>query len=165
MREATCTVKDLNIVASSTSSPEDFDFLTGKWKIHNRKLKTRLNNCIDWVEFEADCECRKILKGFGNCDSFKTEFDGTPFEAITLRLFNPKTKLWSIYWADSNLVVLDVPQIGSLTETRADFTRGTYFTSRTSSFCLSGTRVIPTPRFGSRHFLPITERPGNGTGT
>lgn len=113
MREATYAVKDLNIIASSNSSPDDFDFLTGKWKIHNRKLKTRLNNCTDWFEFEALCECRKILKGFGNSDSFKTEFDGTSFEAITLRLFNPKTKLWSIYWADSNVVVLDVPQIGS----------------------------------------------------
>ncbi|MEP6923033.1 MAG: hypothetical protein ABI954_01100 [Pyrinomonadaceae bacterium] len=104
---------DLNIVASKDSSPEDFDFFVGKWRVHNRKLKTRLNNCQEWLEFEALGECHKILNGLGNTDSFKTEFDPAPFEGMTLRLFNPQTKLWSIYWADSNSVVLDVGQIGS----------------------------------------------------
>jgi hypothetical protein len=107
------SVEDLNIVASETSSPDDFDFFVGNWKTHNRKLNKRLANCNKWIEFEAVSECRKILNGFGNTDSFKTDFDGKPFEGMTLRLFNPATKLWSIYWADSNIVVLDVPQIGS----------------------------------------------------
>jgi len=104
---------DLEIIPTKTSSRNDFDFLVGKWKVHNRKLKTRLNDCQEWTEFEALGECRKILKGFGNTDSFKTKFDGVPFEGMSLRLFNPKTKLWSIYWADSNIVVLDVPVVGS----------------------------------------------------
>jgi hypothetical protein len=104
---------DLNIVASENSSPNDFDFLVGQWNIHNRKLNSRLNDCQQWTEFEALGRCRKILNGFGNIDDFRTESEGAPFEGISLRLFNPKTKLWSIYWADSNLVVLDVPQVGS----------------------------------------------------
>jgi len=104
---------DLNVTPSENSSNHDFDFFVGKWNIHNRKLKTRLNNCNEWIEFEAGQECRKILNGFGNTDNFQTEFDGKSFEGMTLRLFNPQTKLWSIYWADSSVVVLDVPQIGS----------------------------------------------------
>lgn len=106
-------MKNLKINASPQSSPTDFDFLIGKWKIHNRKLNKRLANCDEWTEFEAGVKCRKILNGMANADSFFAEFDGKPFEAMTLRLFNPATKLWSIYWADSNFVVLDVPQIGS----------------------------------------------------
>jgi len=112
---------DLEIVASKTSSPEDFDFLVGKWRVHNRKLNKRLADCKEWTEFEARGECRKILNGFGNTDSFKTEFDGKPFEGMTLRLFNPNAKLWSIYWADSNVVVLDVPQIGSFENRIGEF--------------------------------------------
>ena len=104
---------DLNIVAAEASSPDDFDFLIGKWLIRNRKLNARLADCDEWTEFEAVGECRRILNGFGNIDSFKTDFDGQPFEGMTLRLFNPKTKLWSIYWVDSNVVMLDVPQVGS----------------------------------------------------
>lgn len=104
---------DLEIVPSRTSSPEDFDFLIGKWKVHNRKLKSRLSSCSEWSEFEAQVDCRKILNGFGNFDSFQTMVDGRPFEGMSLRLFNPETRLWSIYWASSESVVLDVPQVGS----------------------------------------------------
>lgn len=104
---------ELEIVASETSSHTDFDFLFGRWIIQNKRLKTRLNNNHQWIEFEATGECRKILQGFGNTDQFITEFDGVPFEGASFRLFNPQTRLWSIYWADTNAVVMDVPQVGS----------------------------------------------------
>ena len=38
---------DLKITASATSSPNDFDFLVGKWNMHNRHLNKRLANCRD----------------------------------------------------------------------------------------------------------------------
>ena len=113
MKPAFSTNDDLNIVPAKNSSHTDFDFFIGKWKIHNRKLKSRLTNCDEWIEFEAAQECSPILNGFGNQDFFHANFDGKAFEATTIRLFNPKTRLWSIYWADSNAVVLDVPQVGS----------------------------------------------------
>jgi hypothetical protein len=112
---------DLNIVPADASSPDDFDFLVGKWRVHNKKLNRRLAGGDEWTEFEASGECRKILNGFGNTDSFKTDFDGEPFEGMTLRLFNPQTKLWSIYWADSHALVLDVPQIGSFENRTGEF--------------------------------------------
>ena len=104
---------ELAITASSTSSKHDFDFFEGKWLLHNKKLKTRLNQCTEWMEFESTQEMYRILKGIGNIDNFLAEFDGEPFEGMTVRLFNPKTKLWSIYWADSNVGVLDPPVLGS----------------------------------------------------
>jgi len=112
-QQTTKPIRDLEIVASKDSSPNDFDFLIGKWKVHNRVLKTRLNNSNEWIEFEALAECRKILNGFGNIDSFQMIREGKPHEGMALRLFNPKTKLWSIYWANSDSVMLDVPQVGS----------------------------------------------------
>jgi hypothetical protein len=104
---------DIEILPSTKSAASDFDFFHGKWKFRNRKLKERLKNSDEWIEFEADQECIKILDGFGNTDLVQAQIDGEKFEAITLRLFNPKTRLWSIYWADSKAVVLDVPQVGS----------------------------------------------------
>lgn len=104
---------NLQIVAPESSSQKDFDFLIGKWNVHNRKLKSRLSSCFDWSEFDAEVHCRRILNGYGNVDSFRTTIDHTPFEGMSLRLFNPATRLWSIYWANSETVVLEVPQVGS----------------------------------------------------
>ncbi len=104
---------NLVITASATSSKNDFDFFEGKWNLHNRKLKSRLSNCTEWAEFESTQEMYRVLNGIGNVDNFLATFDGQPFEGMTVRLFNPKTKLWSIYWADSNEGKLDPPVLGS----------------------------------------------------
>jgi hypothetical protein len=103
----------LIITASSTSSKKDFDFFEGKWNLQNKKLKSRLAGCNEWLEFESTQEMYKVLNGAGNIDNFLATFDGEPFEGMTVRLFNPKTKLWSIYWADSNEGKLDPPVVGS----------------------------------------------------
>ena len=49
-------------------------------------------------------------------DIYKTTFNNVnkqPYEGLTVRLFNPKTKLWSLYWVDSNLGEMDPPVVGS----------------------------------------------------
>jgi hypothetical protein len=112
---------ELRIVPSPGSSHTDFDFLFGKWNIRNRKLRERLANCSDWEEFDAVGECRGILNGFANTDTFKTDAGGEHYEGMTLRLFDPKTKLWSIYWASTTNVVLDVPQVGSFEGDKGEF--------------------------------------------
>src|SRR6266481_8973741 len=108
---------DLKITASATSSPNDFDFLVGKWKMHNRHLNKRLENCKDWTEFDSFSENSKILSDTADMDIYSTtEFpgqDGKRFEGLTLRLFNPKTRLWSLYWVASNSGVMDPPVVGS----------------------------------------------------
>jgi hypothetical protein len=115
MANATITsTGELEIVPSKTSSQNDFDFLAGKWTMHNKKLKTRLNNCTEWEEFEStDENFGMILNGIGNTDIYRSTLDGKPFEGLTLRLFNPKTKLWSLYWVPSNTGVMDPPVVGS----------------------------------------------------
>lgn len=101
-------------IPSPTSSKSDFDFYGGKWKIRNKRLKTRLNNCIEWIEFEAKQDCNLVLNGFGNVDYFYATFDGEPFEGMSLRFFDPKTKLWSIYWSDvTKTGILEPPVLGS----------------------------------------------------
>lgn len=105
---------ELEITPSGTSSKNDFDFLTGKWKMVNSRLKSRLTNSNEWEEFESmDENFGMILNGIGNMDIYKATFDGRPFEGLTLRLFNPTTKLWSLYWVASTTGVLDPPVVGS----------------------------------------------------
>jgi hypothetical protein len=104
---------DLIIKASPASSSIDFDYLIGKWKLKNRKLKSRLTNCTEWIEFKSKVEMRQILGGNGNIDKYTDTASGKPYEGVALRLFNSKTKLWSIYWADNNSGTLEPPVVGS----------------------------------------------------
>ena len=104
---------DLIIKASPTSSSKDFNYLIGNWKLKNRKLKSRLTNCTEWVEFESKVAMYQVLGGNGNIDKYTDTASGKPYEGIALRLFNSKTKLWSIYWADNNSGTLDPPVVGS----------------------------------------------------
>jgi len=121
---------DLVIAPSATSSANDFDFFVGHWNIYNRKLKTRLNGCTEWIEFEAYQEMHTILNGIGNMDNFKATLDGKAFEGMTLRLFNPATKLWSIYWTDSNRGVLETPVVGSFENSIGQFYSKDIFNGR-----------------------------------
>ena len=97
----------LAITASETSSKNDFDYLVGNWNIKNRTLKEQLTGSDEWDEFDATQEFRLVLLGLGNVDIFHAELDGKPFEGLTMRLFDPQTRLWTIYWADSKAVKLD----------------------------------------------------------
>jgi len=103
----------LHITPSVNSSKEDFNFYEGHWNIKNRKLKERLSGSNDWQEFTAKQEMKIILLGFGNTDNFIATFDDEPFEGRTIRVFDPKTKLWSMHWTDSSNPVLQPPTIGS----------------------------------------------------
>src|SRR5438046_6976270 len=63
---------DLKITASVTSSPSDFDFLVGKWKMHNRRLNKRLENCKDWTEFDSSDENSKTISRAADMDIYST---------------------------------------------------------------------------------------------
>jgi WD40-like Beta Propeller Repeat len=104
---------ELKIVASTSSSKSDFDFLIGKWRLKHRKLKSRLTNSNEWEEFETIVEDFSILEGMGNMDIGHAIIDGKPWEGRTIRLFDPKTRLWSLHWISSSVGVMDPPVVGT----------------------------------------------------
>ena len=117
----------LAIEPSATSSEHDFDFLVGDWKLRNRKLKARLAHSNEWIAFESRVEMHQILGGVGNIDKYIELVSGKPYEGVALRLFNTRTRLWSIYWADSNSGALDPPVVGSFANKVGHFfARDTY---------------------------------------
>ena len=99
----------------------DFDFLFGAWKVHNRKLRERLNGCTEWDEFEATVVARPVWGGKGNFDEYNAIGPKGPLEGMTLRLYDPQTGQWSIYWGTSGSMVLDTPMIGRFQDGRGEF--------------------------------------------
>jgi uncharacterized protein DUF1579 len=91
----------------------DFDFIIGSWRVHHRRLKERLANSHEWVEFEGTTTAQKVLGGFGNLDDNVLDLPGGTYRAIALRAYDPEKKRWFIWWLDSrNPGNLDPPVVG-----------------------------------------------------
>ncbi len=80
---------------------QNFDFLIGKWSVLNRRLKDRLTNCDEWIEFQAEMETKSILNGLALMDEMKSSHFGDNFIGLSIRMVNPETNIWTIYWADT----------------------------------------------------------------
>ncbi len=103
----------------------DFDFVFGEWVIHNRKLRDPLDPaCEDWMEFPSTSAAEPILEGLGNVD--RIWCSGTEvapgFEGYTLRLFDPTTRRWRIWWSSTRQPgLLDPPVEGSFADGTGTF--------------------------------------------
>lgn len=91
---------------------EDFDFFTGRWWVHHRRLQRRLEGDTRWDEFGGTCETRAILGGLGNVDDNLLDLPAGTYRAATVRLFNPATRLWSIWWVDARNPGFEPPVLG-----------------------------------------------------
>jgi len=118
------TIRGAIAVSHGNDGRHDFDFLHGTWNNYNRKLKERLVGCIEWDEFEATGSCFATLGGLGNIDNFLPTIEGNTFEAMSIRIFNPETRLWSIWWGDNNACTLFPPVHGRFVDGVGEF-RGT----------------------------------------
>jgi hypothetical protein len=103
---------------------DDFDFLIGGWTIENEFLKERLAGCTEWETFSATSKVEKVMPipagGFGgNLDQMFVPARG--FTGMTLRLYDPATRLWSIYWSDTKSFRLFPPTIGRFEGGRGEF--------------------------------------------
>jgi hypothetical protein len=106
---------------SQADPQKDFDFFIGKWNVHNRKLKERLKGSTSWDEFDGTVIARPIWDGKANVDEFEADSTTGHIQGMTLRLFDPKSQQWSIYWANSANGTLEKPMIGSFKDGRGEF--------------------------------------------
>jgi len=104
----------------TSNGARDFDFIYGHWVVHNTKLRDVTDpECEDWVEFDATSEAFPVLHGLGHIDRIYVPDppDGEPFEGLTLRIFDPVTALWSIWWSSTRTPGrLDPPMTGRFTD-------------------------------------------------
>lgn len=99
----------------------DFDFEIGTWKIHLKRLLHPLTGSTTWVEFDGTSVTRRVWNGRANLEEFETDGPAGHIEGLTLRLYNPQSHQWSIYWATSKDGTLGQPTIGEFKNGRGEF--------------------------------------------
>jgi len=118
------TPADAPPTATVADGQHDFDFLLGSWKIHLKRRLRPLTGSSEWVEFDGTVTCRAIWNGTAEVEEFKVDSPEKNLfiQGLAIRLYNPKTQQWSIYWANSKNGAIDpAPQVGRFTDGRGEF--------------------------------------------
>jgi hypothetical protein len=79
----------------------DFDFLVGTSDSTHRRLRERLVGSDDREEFPGRSVCHRMFGGAANVDEISFPTIGQ--SGMSIRLFDPATELWSIYWASTTV--------------------------------------------------------------
>ncbi len=100
----------------------DFDFYFGTWKQHLKRLMNPLTGFTTWAKFDGTIVTREVWQGRANLNEFEGEGRTGHIEGLTLRLYNPQTHQWSLYWASSKAGVLNLPPaVGEFKNGRGEF--------------------------------------------
>jgi hypothetical protein len=111
--------------AQQTGAPRDgqhdFDFEIGTWKTHVSRLLHPLTGSTTWVELEGTSVVRKVWNGRANLVELDIEGPSGRIEGLSLRLYNPESRQWSLNFANSSAGTLTQPTIGEFKNGRGEF--------------------------------------------
>ena len=99
----------------------DFDFEIGSWKTHLRRLSRPLTGSTTWVEYDGTTVVRKVLDGRANLVELKVDGPAGRLEGLSLRLYNPQSRQWSLNFANIDDGTLSTPTIGEFKDGRGEF--------------------------------------------
>ncbi len=99
----------------------DFDFNLGTWKTHIKRLEHPLTGSTSWVEWNGTVSVSKVWNGRADLEEVEIDGGGTHLEGLTLRLYNPKARQWSLSWANSSEGTLSPPAVGEFWNGRGEF--------------------------------------------
>jgi hypothetical protein len=99
----------------------DFDFEFGTWKTHVKRLVGPLSGSTTWVEYEGTSIVQPLWDGRANLVHLDVKGPKGRIEGISLRLYNPESRQWSLNFVNSAVGVLSPPTIGEFKGGRGEF--------------------------------------------
>jgi hypothetical protein len=137
--------------ASAHDGQHDFDFLLGSWKIHLKRMVHPLSGSHEWVEFDGTVVCKKVWDGKGEIEEFSVDAPEKNIHilGLALRLYNPASHQWSIYWANAAKGAIGGPPVvGEFKDGHGEFYDQEEFNGRVIFTRYSWSRInTPTPHF------------------
>ena len=99
----------------------DFDFEIGTWKTHLRRLQRPLTGSTTWVEYEGTTVVTKVWNGRANLVELEVNGPAGRIEGLSLRLYNPDSRQWSLNFSNSASGTLSEPVFGEFKNGRGEF--------------------------------------------
>jgi hypothetical protein len=107
--------------ATEHDGQHDFDFGFGTWKTHIMRLKDPLSGSTSWIEYDGTHTIRRVWGGRANLGELEADGTAGHIEAMSPRLYNPRTHLWSISYGNSHDGSLSRPVVGQFKNGRGEF--------------------------------------------
>ena len=107
--------------SSPGDNQHDFDFEAGTWTAHLKRRQHPLSGSDAWVDYDGTSAVKKIWNGRANFGELEVGNADTHIQGLTLRLYNPQSHQWRLYWANSKDGALNVPTIGNFSNGRGEF--------------------------------------------
>jgi hypothetical protein len=116
---------EIQPLAAQSAAPQDgrrdFDFEIGTWNTHLRRLVRPLSGSTEWVEYEGTTLVRKVWKGDANLVELDVTGPAGRILALSLRLYNPESRQWSLNFANSASGEMATPSVGGFRDGRGEF--------------------------------------------
>ena len=108
-------------VFTQRDGQHDFDWEIGTWKTHLRRLQRPLSGSTNWVEYDGTTVVSKVLDGRANLVELKVNGPAGRIEGLSLRLYKPESRKWSLNFANIRDGELTIPSIGEFKDGRGEF--------------------------------------------
>jgi hypothetical protein len=99
----------------------DFDFEIGRWRTRLTRLLRPLTGSTTWVQYEGTTVVRKVWDGRANLVELEVDGPAGHLQALSLRLYNPDTRQWSLNFSNSRAGVMSPPSVGAFKDGRGEF--------------------------------------------
>jgi hypothetical protein len=107
--------------AARRDGQHDFDFDIGVWKTHLKRLVHPLSGSNDWVELDGTTVVRRVWNGRANLAELEIDAASGHLQVLSLRLYDPRARQWSLNTANANSGSLGVPTVGEFRNGRGEF--------------------------------------------
>jgi hypothetical protein len=109
------------LFAAPRDGQHDFDFEIGTWHTQLRRRLHPLSGSNEWIEMEGTSVVRKVLNGRANLVELIADGAGRHFEGMSLRLYHPESRQWSLHFANAADGVMTQPTVGEFKNGRGEF--------------------------------------------
>ena len=99
----------------------DFDFEIGNWTTHLRRLAHPLTGSTTWIEYDGTTVVRRVWNGRANLVELEVDGPSGHLEGLSLRLYNPQSRQWSLNFSNSSGGTISQPTIGQFKNGRGEF--------------------------------------------
>lgn len=108
-------------IVAKSDGQRDFDFEIGTWKTHVKRLQRPLTGSTAWVEYDGTSVVSQLVGGRANIVELDITGPAGTIRGVSLRLYDPETRQWSLNYASASGGGMTAPVVGGFRDGRGEF--------------------------------------------